>query len=537
MPNGNTARSNQQLNQPIPQDSSDQLTQTRRGHLRGIAGVSAALLGLGSSGAAAAAPEDATDYDDICFTPTTVLAKQIRDGELSPVEIVDAFLTRIEEQEDDLNAFITLIPEQAREHAKEAERAVERGDELGPLHGVPFGVKDLDGLEGVTYTEGHLAFEDRVAEETDENVQSFIDAGAIPIGTTNTPEWGYTGKTDNLLVGPTSTPFEIGRNSGGSSGGSAAAVADGLVPFATGGDGAGSIRIPASFTGTYGLFKRIDNPGEFGTGSTYVRSGTQTRTVADTALTLSVMTEDDEGATDYQAALDQDVDGLSIGYSPDLGIWPVDERVRTVVGEGVETITEAGATVDNVEVDVGQSFDEFMDGLVTTWSATYAMNANDLLEEDGLDLRDADRELFPEPLVELVETGDEHLDEDGEYLDESLAVSIETRSRAYAGIQSVLADHDLLVTPTLAVPPFSNEIVGPTEIEGVETHPILGWLITAMFNMTGHPAGSVPAGQTDDGLPVGMQIVGPSQDDSAIVAASVAYEEVNPWRDEYHGLS
>lgn len=524
----------------MAQDTTDQdrqLTQTRHGHLKGIAGVSAALLGLRSSGAAAAATEDATDYDTICFTPTTVLAQQIRDGELSPVEVVDAFLNQIEDREDELNAFITLIPEQAREAAKEAERAVERGDDLGPLHGVPFGVKDLDELEGVRYTGGYLAFDDRIADETDDNVQAFIDAGAIPIGKTNTPEGGYKGKTDNPLVGPTSTPFEIERNSGGSSGGSAAAVADGLVPFATGSDGAGSIRIPASFTGIYGLFMEINNPGEFGTGSTYVRSGTQTRNVADTALTLDIITADDEDATDYQAALNQDAADLSLAYSPDLGIYPVDERVRSVVGEGVRTITDAGATVDDVDVDLGQSYEEFIHGLEITWTTSYAMTATSFAEEDGIDLRGEDQDLFSNPLVELVETGDEYLDEDGEILDEALATSIEARSRAYAGIQSVLAEYDLLVTPTLAVPPFPNDELGPTEIEGVETDPILGWLITAVCNMAGFPAASGPAGLTDDGLPIGMMLIGPSHDDATIVTASAAYEETNPWHDEYPGLS
>lgn len=518
-------------------DQNGQLTQTRRGHLKGIAGVSAAVLGLGSSTAAAAATEDITEYDTICFTPTTVLAQRIRDGELSPVEVVDAFLNRIEDREDELNAFITLIPEQAREAAKEAERAIERDDDLGPLHGVPFGVKDLDALEGVRYTGGYLAFDDRIADETDPEVQAFIDAGAIPIGKTNTPEGGYKGKTDNPLVGPTSTPFEIGRNSGGSSGGSAAGVADGLIPFATGSDGAGSIRIPASFTGTYGLFMEIENPGEFGTGGTYVRSGTQTRTVADTALTLDIMTADEEDATDYQAALDEDPADLSLAYNPDLGIYPVDERVRDVVGEGVTTITDAGATVDDVDVDLGQTYEEFIHGLEITWSTSYAMTATEFAEEDGIDLRGEDQDLFSDPLVEVVETGDEYLDEDGEILPEALAMSIEARAQAYVGIQSVLNEYDLLVTSTLAVPPFPNEELGPTEIEGVETHPIYGWLITAVCNMAGFPAASVPAGLTDDGLPVGMMLIGPSQDDATIITASAAYEEVNPWRDDYPGLA
>lgn len=519
--------------------------------LEGIGG-SAAVVGLGSP-----ALDDDADAGDIetseriCFTPTTVLAQRIRDGDLSPVEVVETFLARIEERDDDLNAFLTLMPDHAREAAKEAERAVERGDDLGPLHGIPFAIKDRQKLEDVRFTDGFLAFEDQIAEETDPEVQAFLDAGAIPIGKTNTPEGGYMGKTDNLIVGPTSTPFDLDedgdleRNSGGSSGGSATAVADGLLPFATGTDGAGSIRIPASFTGTYGLFPRIDDPGEFGTGDTYFQPSVSTRTVADTALTMSVMQEDDENATEYRAALEDDVDGLSIAYDPNLGIYPLDDRVRAVVDEGVETITEEGATVEPVEVDLGQSYDEFMEAVWIVWTTSYAELAETFAEEEGVDALGEERDLFPDALVEIIETGQTYLDDDGELLDEPLTTTIEARSRAYAGIQAVLGEYDLLATSTLSVPPVPNDELGPAEIDdGVEwtqdldgnaINPIIGWLITTVCNMTGHPAASVPAGLTDQGAPVGMQLVGPSHDDRTIVAASAAYERVNSWHDAYPG--
>lgn len=508
-----------------------QLTQTRRGHLRGIAGVGAALFGLGGASAAAGATEATTDYESICYTPTTVLAEQIREGTLSPVEVVEAFLSRIAEQDSVVNAFIEVFPERARAEAAEAERAVERGDTLGPLHGVPFGVKDLDGLEGERYTEGSLVYVDRIAEETDEDVQSFIDAGAIPIGTTNTPEFGHMGKTDNLFAGPTSSPFVIGRNSGGSSGGSTAGVGAGLIPFGTGGDGAGSLRIPASFSGVYGLFLGAEDPEDLDPESTHGRSGVQTRTVADTAYTLDVMIEPDGDAPDFQSALDQGVDGLSIGYSPDLGIWPVDERVRTVVGKNVGAITDAGASLEDVDVDLGQSYEEFMTGLQITWNVGYYRTIQEL-EEEGYDPLGDDRELFSDSLLTLAEDGLSYL-EDDELPDEARETAFTARERAFEGMQAVFDDYDLLVTPTLSVPPFPNDELGPTEVEGVETDPVLGWLITATFNMTGHPAASLPAGMTDEGYPVGMQLVGPPRDNATILAASAAYEEVNPWADTY----
>lgn len=205
---------------------------------------------FGNAGLGSASTDGTTEYDNLCFTPVTVLAERIRTGELSSEHLVELFLDRIKRRDDDINAFVTLTPDRAREAAREADRAVERGEDLGPLHGVPFANKDTYPVEGVRHTDGSLLFKDRIAEENEQaRVQKFLDAGAILLGTVNTPEFGHMGKTDNLLVGPTSTPFDLDRNAGGSSGGSAAAVADGLAPFATGGDAGGSIRIPASFTG------------------------------------------------------------------------------------------------------------------------------------------------------------------------------------------------------------------------------------------------------------------------------------------------
>ncbi|WP_306055653.1 amidase [Natronococcus wangiae] len=514
---------------------SSQWSRTRRSYLKSVTGGSVTMLGFGSASAHASEEQiDSAEKDsEIIFTPTTVLAERIRTGELSPVRVVDAFLARIEERNDELNAFITLFPEQARADAREAERAIERGDDLGPLHGIPFAIKDRQKLEGVRFTDGFLAFKDQIAEETDSEVQAFLDAGAIPVGKTNTPEGGYMGKTDNLLIGPTPTPFDLDLNAGGSSGGSAAAVADGMLPFATGTDGAGSIRIPASFTGTYGLFPRIEDPGEFGTGNTYFQPSISTRTVADTALTLSVMYGDDEEATDYQAALTDDVEGVSIGYDPGLSTYPVDQRVRDVVDDSVDTITAEGATVEVTEVDLGQSYEEFIEAVWIVWTTSYAELAKTFAEEDGVDALGADRELFPETLVDIIETGCEYLDENGDIRDEPLAKTIEARSQAYAGLQVALREYDLIATPTLSVPPFPNDILGPTEVEGVDIHPIVGWLITTVCNMTGHPAASIPAGLTDKGTPVGLQLIGPSYDDRTIVAASAAYERVNPWHDDY----
>ncbi|WP_339105105.1 amidase [Haloterrigena salinisoli] len=519
----------------MPSHTNRLTDRTRRRYLKGVA-TGAALLGTGATNAAATGDRTRGENggrEDIVFASTTTLAERIRAGELSPVEVVDAFLERIERRNDEINAFITLFPEHARAQAREAERAIERGDDLGPLHGIPFAIKDRQKLEGVRFTDGFLAFRDRIAEETDPEVQAFLDAGAIPVGKTNTPEGGYMGKTDNLVVGPTPTPFDLALNAGGSSGGSAAAVADAMLPFATGTDGAGSIRIPASFTNTYGLFPKVEEPGQFGTGDTYFQPSVSTRTVADTALTMSVMRGDDPNATDYRAALDDDVSTLRIGYDPGLSTYPVDRRVRGVVDDAVRTISAEGTTVEATTVDLGQSYEALIDAIWIVWTSSYADLARTHIEEFGVDVLGEDRDLYPDPLLEIIETGFDYLDEDGELRDDALATTIEARARAYTGLQDALAEYDLIATPTLSVPPFPNDILGPTEVDGTEIHPIVGWLITTVCNMTGHPAASVPAGLTDDGAPVGLQLIGPVHDDRPIVAASAAYERVNPWHDDY----
>lgn len=519
----------------------------RRSVLKGVLAGGTTLLGVSSGGTAnngagiaigntAGADLQSPDY----FASTVTLTREVRDGEVSPVELVERYLGRIDDRDDDLNAFITLTPDRAREVAQEAERAVESGANLGPLHGVPFAIKDNQALCGVRYTGGSRAFDDRVAETTAHGIQRLLDAGAIPLGKTNLPEFGYMGKTDNLLVGPTSTPFDLERNAGGSSGGSAAAVADGLLPFATGTDGAGSIRIPASFTGTYGLkltFRRIGSPGgsPFRPGQTFFHHSVLTRTVAEAALVLSVMagpinrdphTKPD--TVDYMGALDQGVEGLSVAYSPDLGVFPVDERVRTVVREAVGTISEAGADVTEVDIDLGLSYEALMEAVKIKWNVSYATFAEGLAE-NGIDMTGEDSDLFPEELLEIVEDGRELSGTD-------VVGNKGPRTAVLNGIASVFDEHDLLVTPTLAVPPIRNDVLGPTEIQGVEVDPIVGWLLTVVFNLTGNPVASVPAGLTDGGLPIGMQVVGPHLGDERVIAASAAYEEVNPWFDDYPAL-
>ncbi|MFB6074253.1 MAG: amidase [Haloarculaceae archaeon] len=471
----------------------------------------------------------------------TELAALVRAGEVSPVELVEASLERI--AGDECNAFVTVLEEDARERAREAERAVERGDPLGPLHGVPMAIKDLfDFKAGVPNTFGSVPFADFVPDVSATYVQRLEEAGAIVVGKTNTPEFGYKGLTDNALVGPTSTPFDLSRNAGGSSGGSAAAVASGLVPVAQGSDGGGSLRIPAAWCGvyafkaSYGRVAQAIRPDAFLSHTPMTHAGPLTRTVEDAALLLDVMSGPhprdplsipDDGV-DFRGAVRRGVDGLSVAYSPSFGGFPVDERVRAVVDDAVGAFEAAGATVEHVDVAFPVDHDEITDLWLREIGTLYQSSVEGFADE-GVDLLGEHRdELEPGFLAMLEATRDRTVVEHKR--DEHVRTGI------YDAIQDVFVDHDLLVTPTLATLPVENNPDGPTmgpdEVAGEPVEETIGWCLTHPLNFTGHPAASVPAGLAE-GLPVGMQVIGDRFDDETVLAASGAVERVRPWQDLY----
>ena len=476
---------------------------------------------------------------DVAHMTAADIARRIRDGDLSPVEVVDATLDRIGERNDRTNAFVTVTDERAMEAAERAERAIEAGDPLGPLHGVPVAIKDLDDVAGVRTTSGSLLFEDRVAEENAPFVDRLLDAGAIVVGKTNTPEFGLGCTTDNRVAGPTGTPFAPDRVSGGSSGGAGAALGDGLVPLAQGSDTGGSIRTPASFCGVYGLkptfgrVARIDPRNAFGDHTPFSHTGPMARTVEDAALMLDVMAGPHpldpfslpEPGTDYVAATRRSVDDVSIAYTPDLGIYPIDPAVRDVVDDAVSGFAEAGASVERVDLDPELTHENVLDAYYTFATVLWESLFDALEEEGDLDPRGTDRDRLAESTVETVL-------EAAEVSTREYKAADRTRTRVLELVRGLLEEHDLFVTPTLAVPPFEIGDL-PTEVDGRSIESRRGWLLTQPFNMTGNPAASIPAGLTGEGLPVGMQLVGPRLADADVLAASAAFERVRPWRDRY----
>lgn len=473
----------------------------------------------------------------------TEIAGLVRAKKLSPVEVIEAAIARIEKRNPSLNALIYLGFDDARKEARKAEHAVMRGEVLGPLHGVPAAIKDLfDFKPGWPTTFGGVrALKNNIAQFHCPFAERIEKGGAILVGKTNAPVMGLRGVCDNYLFGATRNPFDVTRNPGGSSGGSAAAVADGMLPLAEGTDAGGSIRIPAAWCGVfgykaaYGRVPVVIRPNAFAGDLPFVHEGPITRNVADAALAMSVLDGYDprdphslDEKVDYVGATRRSIKGMRIAYSPNLDVFPVEPAIAATVAKAVRAFEEAGAHVEDVKVGITTPQRELSD----VWSrlmmplnlgtfATMKMYGVDLLKDHRAD--------FPPEYLRWIEIGEKMTLND-------LARDQWVRSQVYDAIQSVFATYDLLITPTLAGMPVKNRVdgntVGPTHINGEEVDPLIGWCLTYPINFTGHPAASIPAGMVD-GLPVGMQIIGRRYADADVFAASAAFEQLRPWQDAY----
>ncbi|ERG97781.1 MAG: aspartyl/glutamyl-tRNA amidotransferase subunit A [Haloquadratum sp. J07HQX50] len=486
--------------------------------------------------------------NSICYLSASELALRIRRGDLSPVDVVEAHLDRIADLDDEINAYVHVLEDRARSAAQRAEAAVEAGGQLGPLHGVPVAIKDLEDIAGTPTTCGSKPMADFIAAENSLVVDRLLEAGAIVLGKTNTPEYGHKGTTDNRLFGPTSTPFDTSNNAGGSSGGSAAAVAAGFAPVAQGSDGGGSVRIPSAFCGVLGIkptYRRIARPNrpDAFTHTPFSQIGSHARTVRDTALLLDVlvgphprdpMVAPADG-TDFLAATDRDIDDLSIAYSPNLGVYPVEEAVDKTVRDALSAFRQAGADVTTVDVAYGGRTREEIE---EAWLSGFRVKFGALVEnklEDGIDYLGEDRSDVTPEFAAMAEAGAAM-----DAVDYKRADTI--RTDVFLGIQDVFEEHDLLVAPTLAVESIANvsgteaSTVGPSEVAGEPVDPLIGWCLTYLFNLTGHPVANVPAGRTANGMPVGMQIAAPRFADGDALAASAAVERVRPWAHHYHNV-
>lgn len=481
--------------------------------------------------------------EDLRFTSAVELARRLRERDLSAVEVADVFLRRIDNENPRINAFTTITHDLALETARRCDEAAAAGRTLGPLHGVPVAIKDLfDFRAGVRNTFGSLPLQDFVPDETTLYVQRLEDAGAVIVGKTNAPEFGHKGVTDNFVSGPTCNPFDTARNAGGSSGGAAAAVAAGLVPLAQGTDGGGSVRIPASWCGVYGIkpsFGRVADiarPDAYISASPFISAGPLARSVEDAALMLSVMAGPHPRdpfslpalATSLADVAKDGLRGKRVAFSPDLGGIPVDPAVAAIVHESLHVLEAAGAVVEPVDIrlpadqfELAQLWGRLMGVLYADSLAAVLGWGVDLMADHLDELTPAFRDMLvaAQTRTAMEARADERL-----------------RTAVFDAVQDAFDGHDLLVAPTLAVTAVVNRgdglTTGPTEVGGVAVDPSIGWCLTYPFNFTGHPAASVPAGLVD-GLPVGLQVVGQRHDDAGVLAASAAFEALAPWMDTY----
>jgi Asp-tRNA(Asn)/Glu-tRNA(Gln) amidotransferase A subunit family amidase len=438
--------------------------------------------------------------------------------ELSPVELLESCIERIEKLNPTVNAIVATCYERAREEARSAERAVMQGDPLGPLHGLPLGVKDLNLTEGVRTTFGSLIHENFVPEEDERMVADLRAAGAIVVGKTNTPEFGAGANTVNKVYGATVNPFDTARTCGGSSGGSAVALATGMLPLCTGSDTGGSLRVPAGFCGITAI---RCTPGVVASErrtiglSTFNVQGPMARSVPDAALMLGAMAEHDPRdplSNAYSAeSLDIiepiDLSSLRVAVSPDLGFARVDHGIRETFAACVEEFRRA----------FGECVERNPD-MESASRAFWLIRGVNFLA-GRLEAYREHKHLLGPNVTGNVEAGLAMKPED-------IGWAFAEETRMYRALQAFFDDVDVLICPTVAVPPFPVEQLFCTHINGVELENYIQWAdLTSGLTLTGHPIVSIPCGLDPTGTPFGLQIVGPRRHSERFVIAVAAAME------------
>ena len=459
--------------------------------------------------------------EDLCALPASRMAALIAARELSPVELVRASLDRIARVQPALNAFCYVFEAAALRQAERAADAVVRGDTLGPLHGVPIAIKDFTPTAGLTTTRGSAAFRDWVPDHDALIVQRLRAAGAIMVGKTTTPEFAFSSFTRSPTWGHTLNPWDATRTSGGSSGGSAVAVATGCVALAEGTDMGGSVRIPAALCGIVGLKPSLGRipmdilPTAFDNISHF---GPLARTVEDAALFLAVTEGPDDSDISSQVAplpvgdLTRGVAGLRIALSPDLGYFDVQPDVAANLLAVAQVLRDAGAIVE--DIDLGWTAEVFHvhAGL---WQVYIAAAFGHLLDEY--------RDRMDPDVVALIEAGKRFDAVTYRRLDEA-------RTRHWHKLARVLARHDAMICPTMArtAPPASAH---DFDFETISASGRLAGLdMTGPFNNVAQcPALSVPSGMGRDGLPTAVQIVGRRFDDGTVLRIGAALQRLHPW--------
>jgi amidase len=459
---------------------------------------------------------------DLCLRPARELIRLLRARQVSARDVMAAHLDRINRFNPAINAIVAkLSDDDCLALADRADARVASGAEMGPLHGLPIAFKDTEAAVGFVCTQGSPIFRDARPAADSILVERVRRAGAIPIGKTNVPEFAMGSHTYNRVYGTTRNPYDLSKSAGGSTGGGAAAVTAGLLPFADGSDLGGSLRNPASFNNIVGLRPSVGlvplGPGALPYG--FGVKGPVARTVEDVALVLSVMAGSDprdpgiypSDPTEFADVVERDFTGVLVAWSPDLGGLPLDPRTRAVIESTRARVEQLGCHVEEACPDLSEADDVFL--TMRRWRSWHTLGPLLLAHAE---------QMKPEAVQEI-EAGARL---SGADVAGAMARHVELMTRVWRFQQRF----EFLIGAVSQVPPFDAELTWPPEIDGVRMDSYVSWMKSAyLISATWCPAISMPAGFTTDGLPVGVQIVGRYREDRRLLAFARAFEHAAPF--------
>ena len=452
---------------------------------------------------------------DLVDLPATELAGRVRTGELSPVELIEATLARVDIVNPHLNAIVTLN-ERALDDARSLEALIARGEDPGPLAGLPVGIKDVTPVAGLRTTYGSPLYRNHVPMHDAVVVQRLRAAGAIILGKTNCPEFAAGGNTWNDVFGRTRNPWNAELSAGGSTGGGAAALATGMIAIAEGTDLGGSLRIPASFCGVVGIRPTVGVvptwPSDWGW-DTLMVTGPMARTSADVMLALDAMAGASAyapfGPVAHPGATPREKEAIFAKYCPDIAGITIDPMIESVCSDAVEALEGSGASIEEIEFDLSWSREAFL-ALRGHWFVTMMFSRLDRIDEFGVNVRNNTRSGLDVSMYDL-------------------ARAEAARGRMWDQFRRLFDTTDVLLTPTMAVPPFPVEQNYPDSIAGRPMTTYIDWLApTFVLSMSGLPVASVPCGLDANGLPVGLQIVGRPHEEARVLAVAHRIQSLRP---------
>lgn len=455
----------------------------------------------------------------LTFLTASELAYKIRIKEVSALEVLQAHIEQIEAINPTINAIITFVPELAIDNAKRADDALAQGNNLGVLHGLPIAHKDLTDTKGIRTTYGSPTMENNVPDADALLIERLKDAGCVTLGKTNVPEYGAGSHTFNPVFGATYNPYDLSKTCGGSSGGAGVALATGMIPIADGSDMGGSLRNPASFNNIVGFRPSPGRVPQYPKGNgwgTLGVVGPMARTVQDIALMMQAIAGYDdrspiaihEPASIFAQPLSRDFKDCRIAWSPDLGELAVDPQVISTIEKQLPVFADIGCHVDKAHPDFRDAYDIFQ--TLRAWS--FEQSFSDRFAEHG-------EEQFKETIRWNANKGKQLTGVD-------ISRAEVKRTELYYRVREFLQTYEYLLLPTTQVPPFPVDDEYPTEINGQTMHTYIDWMMSCGYiTVTGLPAISVPCGFTDDGLPIGLQIVGRPHADFEVLQLAYAFQE------------